>query len=171
KADGSFAYSPAHNFFGLDQFVYRASDTPPGSLDPTTNTDSPIFHGSVPTVSIAVTPTNAPPVAKNDTYTTTQGIPLTVIAPGVLGNDSGPAGDTLNAVLLTNPPHGTVKLNADGSFTYTPNGDFHGLDSFTYRAADITAGSGTTATVTDMNTGGDPSGDVLLTRQDVATVS
>lgn len=171
NADGSFAYSPAHNFFGLDQFVYRASDTPPGSLDPTSDTSSPIFRGSVATVSISVTPTNPPPVAQNDTYTATQGVPLTVIAPGVLGNDSGPAGDTLNAMLLMNPQHGTLTLNADGSFTYTPRDDFHGLDTFTYRAIDITAGTGTTVTASDTNTGGDSNGGVLPTRHDVATVS
>ena len=42
----------------------------------------------------------------------------------------------ITAVLVSGPSHGTLDLNADGSFTYTPNADYHGPDSFTYRAFD-----------------------------------
>ena len=45
-------------------------------------------------------------------------------APGVLGNDTDPDGDPLTAVLVTGPSHGSLTLNADGSFTYTPAADF-----------------------------------------------
>ena len=61
---------------------------------------------------------------------------MTVAAPGVLGNDSDPDGDSLHAVLGSGPSHGTLALNPDGSFTYTPAGNFNGGDSFTYRASD-----------------------------------
>ncbi len=57
---------------------------------------------------------------------------------GVLLNDSDPDGDPLTAVLVTGPAHGTLTLNADGSFTYTPSANFVGVDSFTYRASDGT---------------------------------
>ena len=76
------------------------------------------------------------PVAVADSYTTTQNTALVVAAPGVLANDTDPNGDALTAVLATNPAHGTLALNADGSFTYTPTGGYTGPDSFIYRARD-----------------------------------
>ena len=72
----------------------------------------------------------------SDSYTTTQDTALVVAAPGVLANDTDPNGDALTAVLVTNPAHGTLTLNADGSFTYTPTGGYTGPDSFIYRARD-----------------------------------
>ncbi len=44
--------------------------------------------------------------------------------------------DPLSAVLVSGPSHGTLTLNADGSFTYSPADNFNGSDSFTYRASD-----------------------------------
>ena len=65
-----------------------------------------------------------------------------VAAPGVLSNDSDPdAGDSLSAVKITDPQSGSVTLNANGSFTYTPAAGFAGTDSFTYKASDGTAQS------------------------------
>ena len=66
---------------------------------------------------------------------------------GVLDNDTDPDGDTLTAVLVTGPTNGTLTLNADGSFTYTPTDNFIGTDSFTYTANDGALNSNT-ATVT-----------------------
>ncbi|MFZ5998022.1 MAG: Ig-like domain-containing protein [Nitrospirota bacterium] len=74
---------------------------------------------------------NPMPVAGNDSYSTNANTALNVPAPGVLGNDTGTG---LSAVLVTNVVNGTLTLNADGSFTYTPNMGFSGTDSFTYRA-------------------------------------
>ncbi|RFM31929.1 Ig-like domain-containing protein, partial [Chitinophaga silvisoli] len=54
----------------------------------------------------------------------------------VLTNDTDPEGNALTASLITAPVHGTVVLNADGSFTYTPNKDFNGLDSLKYKVCD-----------------------------------
>ena len=67
-------------------------------------------------------------------------------APGVLGNDSA-RGSHLSATLLTSTFHGTLSLNANGSFSYTPMDGFTGIDLFTYRAtaATPTAGGTTTA--------------------------
>src|SRR5207237_7034740 len=56
--------------------------------------------------------------------------------PGILANDADPDGDALSAVLATFPAHGTLTLNADGSFAYTPYEGFVGTDGFTYRASD-----------------------------------
>ena len=99
----------------------------------------------------------APPVANNDAYTTGQGQVLTVAAPGVLGNDTSPSGNPLSAIKVTDPANGTLMLNADGSFTYTPNAGFSGSDSFTYRASDGTLNSNTaTVSITVTASGGSP---------------
>ena len=77
---------------------------------------------------------NAAPVAADDNYTVAEDGVLTVAAPGVLANDTDADGDTLTAQLVSGPADGTLALNADGSFTYTPAADANGPDSFTYRA-------------------------------------
>jgi VCBS repeat-containing protein len=122
NANGSFAYTPDADFNGSDSFTYRAGD---GTLE-----------SNLATVRIIVTADPDAPVATEDAYSTAEDTTLTVSAPGVLGNDSDPDGDTLSAVLGAEPGHGTLTLNANGSFTYTPDADFNGSDSFTYRAGD-----------------------------------
>ena len=61
---------------------------------------------------------------------------LTVVATGVLGNDTDGDNDPLTAELITDVSHGTLTLNANGSFTYEPAANFYGTDAFTYRAFD-----------------------------------
>ncbi len=90
---------------------------------------------------------NAVPVAADDNYSTNEDTVLHVAAPGVLDNDTDADLDPLSAVKVTDPAHGAVTLNADGSFTYTPETGFSGEDSFTYKANDGTADSNE-ATVT-----------------------
>jgi hypothetical protein len=84
---------------------------------------------------------NRPPVANGDSYTTNYQTLLTVAAPGVLANDSDADGNTLTASLASPPAHGSVVLNANGGFTYTPAAAFSGTDSFRYTASDGTATS------------------------------
>jgi VCBS repeat-containing protein len=60
---------------------------------------------------------------------------------GVLGDDSDPDHDTLSAVRVSAPSHGKLTLNANGSFTYSPDDNFNGSDSYTYRANDDTLDS------------------------------
>ena len=59
---------------------------------------------------------------------------------GVLANDSGDSA-TLTSTMLTQAANGTVEMLGDGTFTYTPDTDFFGADSFTYRATDNTGNS------------------------------
>jgi Big-like domain-containing protein/MBG domain-containing protein len=96
--------------------------------------------------------TNAPPVAKNDAYTTSQDTPLTVPAgTGIIAtNDYDPNDPTSSLTLASNgsPSNGTVTVNPDGSFTYTPNAGFYGTDSFTYVIKDPYGATSNTATVT-----------------------
>ena len=81
---------------------------------------------------------STPPVADDDTFNAPTDT-LTVEAPGVLANDSDADGDSLIAVLVTEPSNGMLTLNRDGSFTYTPNAGFIGTDTFTYLAEETTA--------------------------------
>jgi VCBS repeat-containing protein len=155
NANGSFTYTPAANFNGNDSFTYRASD---GTL-----TSSPA------TVTITVTPVNDSPVAAADAYSTAEDTALTVPAPGVLGNDSDPDGDSLSAVVASQPSHGTLALNASGSFSYTPAANFNGTDSFTYRASDGTLTSSpatVTITVTAVNDSPVAAADAYSTAED-----
>lgn len=80
-------------------------------------------------------PDNNPPTAVNDTFSTT---PSTAVSDNVLTNDSDPDGDALtaNEAPITAPGNGSLTLAADGSFTYTPNDDFLGDDSFRYEVCD-----------------------------------
>jgi VCBS repeat-containing protein len=84
---------------------------------------------------------NSPPTAGDDFYPGTEDQPVSIQAPGVLVNDNDPEQSGLLAQKLTNPAHGTVSLDADGSFVYTPIANFFGDDSFTYRASDGTTTS------------------------------
>ncbi len=121
--DGSFTYTPNSNFNGEDSFTYRVSD---GNLD-----------SNVATVTITVIPVNDAPVAEDDAYVTDEDTLLQVyVTTGLLANDTDIDGDLLQAVLEYGPANGVLTLNPDGSFTYTPNLNFNGEDSFTYRVSD-----------------------------------
>ncbi len=96
-----------------------------------------------------------PPTTVNDTYATPFATPLIVAAPGVLANDTSNGGSGMTAILVTGAANGAVALNANGSFTYTPNAGFAGADSFTYRASD-SGGPGNVATVSLTVTAGTP---------------
>jgi hypothetical protein len=89
------------------------------------------------TIDIAVTAINDNPVAADDEYSTSEDNALTVVAAsGLLSNDSDIDGDALSVVAVSGTIDGVLSLNADGSFVYTPNTNFNGVDSFTYRATD-----------------------------------
>jgi VCBS repeat-containing protein len=97
---------------------------------------------------------NDAPVGMADTYAGGAGGTLTVpAASGVLSNDTDADGDTLTAQVVATATNGTLTLNADGGFTYTPMVGFDGTDTFTYRASDgqLTSNTATvTITVTDL---------------------
>ncbi|MHB8899982.1 MAG: Ig-like domain-containing protein, partial [Thermoguttaceae bacterium] len=135
NSNGSFTYTPAANFSGTDTFTYKATD---GKAD-----------SAAATVTINVTAVNDVPVAVDDPYTVDEDAVLTVnAAAGVLANDTDADGAAGLAVsVVVHPGHGTVTLNTDGSFTYTPTANFSGIDTFTYRVNDGTANS-SPATVT-----------------------
>ncbi|MCP4263376.1 MAG: tandem-95 repeat protein, partial [Planctomycetes bacterium] len=151
NSDGSFNYTPNTNFNGTDSFVYEASDGNGGT--------------DTATVTITVNAVNYAPVAADDAYVTDENTPLTVVAPGVLSNDTDTENDPLTSVLDTDVSNGTLVLNADGSFTYTPDADFNGTDSFTYTADDGNGGTDTATVTITVN----PVNDAPVANDDSAT--
>jgi len=90
----------------------------------------------VPVTMHVVSDLNQAPVAVADAYTMNEDTILTIDAPGVLNNDSDPDSDPITAVLVSDVTNGTLALAADGSFVYTPDADYFGTDTFTYKAND-----------------------------------
>ncbi|WP_448549432.1 Ig-like domain-containing protein [Thalassotalea fusca] len=122
--DGSFVYTPSPNFTGTDSFAYEVQDGQGG-----------LSQGSV---QISIDDLNDPPVALDDAYTTPFDTPLVVTAPGILLNDSDIDGDVITLILtpVENVQNGSLALQADGGFTYTPNAGFTGNDFFVYQIQD-----------------------------------
>src|SRR6185369_16963584 len=96
---------------------------------------------------------------------------LTVSASGVLANDSDVDGNALTAALVSGPAHGTLALDADGSFTYTPAANYNGADSFSYKANDGSLDSNVVTvslSVTPANDAPVAAGDGYTTAEDTA---
>ncbi|SPU43071.1 Ig-like domain-containing protein [Brevundimonas diminuta] len=83
-------------------------------------------------------------MAADDSVTTDEDTPVNGT---VAGNDSTTSGGTLEYVKATDPSNGTVVVNIDGTYTYTPNANFNGTDSFTYTVTDPASGETLTQTV------------------------
>lgn len=131
-ADGTFTYTPQANFNGTDSFTYTLSDSQGGF--------------STAQVSLTVNAINDVPVAATDAYSTLENTSFTVIASdfnALLMNDSDNDGDSLfvNVGASTDPSSGTLSIASDGEFTYTPNNNFSGTDSFNYQLEDGNGGS------------------------------
>ena len=125
NSNGSFTYTPTIGYTGSDSFTYTAND---GSV-----------ASNAATVSLNVV--IPPPVAGNVSYSMDKNNQLSVSTPGLLANCSDTDGDTLTASVVNGPTHGTLTLNSNGSFTYTPTSGYYGADSFTYTANDGTVAS------------------------------
>ena len=97
--------------------------------------DARIYDRALTEVEVQVL-AEAPPVAEGDAYAVEIDGSLNVAAPGVLDNDYDVNDDAITADLVSDVSNGTLALNADGSFTHTPNATWTGTDSFTYRAYD-----------------------------------
>ena len=129
EASGAWSYTPADGFSGNDVFTYTITDAAGAT--------------STGTVHIVVSPPDLPPapIAAADTYTTPYATTLTVVAPGVLENDTGSAPVTVTR--HTGPSHGTLDLTSGGGLTYQPADGFSGPDSFTYTITDDTSRTST----------------------------
>ncbi|MBL4585702.1 MAG: tandem-95 repeat protein, partial [Flavobacteriales bacterium] len=126
NADGSFTYTPNTGFIGEDEFVYTVCDDGTPSL-----CDEATVHIEV----IPITAGNEPPIANADAAQTFENVPVNG---NVLVNDGDPDGDNiiLNTTPITDPTNGSVVMQPDGSFTYTPNTGFIGADTYTYSICD-----------------------------------
>jgi hypothetical protein len=116
----SVSYTPNADYFGPDSFTYSISDGNGGT--------------DTATVTVNVENVNDAPVANNDNYSMNQDTTLTVLpATGVLANDTDIDDAALTAVLVSGPSNAfAFALNADGSFSYTPQPGFTGIDTFDY---------------------------------------
>ena len=140
------------------------------TITDTSNQDT----GSFDQWSITVTSTDAPvphaPVAGDDAFATDEDTPLTVTAAGLLGGDTDEdAGTTLTVAGTGTPAHGELSaVGTDGSFTYTPDADWHGDDTFTYTVSDgaLTDTGTATITVASVNDGPTAQDDALTTDED-----
>ncbi|MDO8955218.1 MAG: PKD domain-containing protein, partial [Gammaproteobacteria bacterium] len=111
-ADGSFTYVPTVGYLGNDTFTYQLSDG--------------LAASNIATVSIRV---RNPSEAHDDVASTNEDTPVVI---NVLANDI----EVNTATVVNAPLHGTLQERADGGFTYTPNADYFGADSFTYKSDD-----------------------------------
>ncbi|MCP4193349.1 MAG: tandem-95 repeat protein [Planctomycetaceae bacterium] len=123
QTDGSFHYLPASNFFGSDRFSYIVNDG--------------VLSSEATEVGLKIEAVNDQPVSIADQYFAVADSLLTVAATeGLLANDSDIDDEFLKVVQVTEPANGQLKLNDDGSFSYTPNPGYLGLDTFQYLASD-----------------------------------
>ncbi|MFZ0324951.1 MAG: Ig-like domain-containing protein, partial [Actinomycetes bacterium] len=134
NGDGTFDYAPDADYFGPDAFTYTVSDGNGGT--------------DTATVNVTVKPVNDAPLAQDDSATTNESQPVTVV---VLGNDSDVDSPLTSAggaavTVTSGPGNGSVAVNGSLSVTYTPNPGFFGSDSFTYQVCDAD-GACDTATV------------------------
>ena len=129
NADGTFTYTPDTGYTGPDSFTYQLDD---GSQ-----------FSNVATVSLDVT--NAAPTGVAADYRLVQDRTLSAVTPGLLAFAQDADGDALSVSLVEDVFHGTLTLNSNGLFTYTPEAGYTGDDSFTYQLSD---GLATSAAVT-----------------------
>jgi VCBS repeat-containing protein len=125
NSDGSFAYTPDDNFAGTDEFTYRADD---GQL-----------LGDPATVTLVVAAVNHAPTARDDAAESREDTPLTIPVADLLANDDDQDGDRLQVLIVVSaePAHGKLSVGGSGDrVVYTPDPNYHGTDSFEYRASD-----------------------------------
>ena len=100
-------------------------------------------------IEVEITPVEDPPTLVNDSYMGLEDVAQSISGTvGLLANDLNPDLSPLSASVKQLPSHGTIELQANGSFVYTPNPDWHGVDSFTYGVSSATTDYPEEATVT-----------------------
>jgi VCBS repeat-containing protein len=147
NAQGQYTYTPDLNFNGSDSFIIKVSDGIAPPVDAVVNVTVNAVNAVPVVVSPAVASTN------EDTQLVGQ----------VSATDVD--GDTLTYQVGTNAQHGTVSVNAQGQYIYTPDLNFNGNDSFIIKVSD-----GTALVDAVVNVAVAPVNDAPTTVDDVATV-
>ncbi len=148
---GQIRYTPNADFNGEDTFTYTVSDGAGGT--------------ALGSVAVTVEPVNDVPVAEADKAATAE---ETAVLIDVLGNDSDIDGDSLGVDSVGKAANGTVEI-VGNQVRYTPNENFNGEDSFTYKVGDGaggTAESTVTVQVTPVNDAPVAADDAVTTRED-----
>jgi len=121
NSNGTFTYTPNLNYFGTDNFIYEVCDNA-----------TPVLCGTA-IVNIVINSVNDSPTAVSDLFTSTED---NQIIGNLLTNDSDTDGNILSATVMNTPANGTVIMQPNGDFTYTPNANYFGSDAFTYQVCD-----------------------------------
>lgn len=125
--EATVTYSPGPNYNGPDSFNFKVNDG--------------IADSNVSTVSVNVIAVNDPPLAANDSKSTSQDTPLNFPAGDLTANDvAGPANEsaqtlTVTSAIATANTHGTVTLSG-GMVIYSPDTNYSGPASFDYQVCD-----------------------------------
>lgn len=143
-ADGSFSFEPEADYTGPVTVGYTIRDS----------------NGATDTAVVNITVTeNQKPSAADDFYSVVENGVLNIPAPGLLGNDSDPDGDTFAATTFfgSDPNIDTLSVQPDGSFKLEPDADYDGPITFDYVITDSHGGTDTgrayvTVTATDPST-------------------
>ncbi|MEI6132202.1 MAG: Ig-like domain-containing protein [Bacillota bacterium] len=133
NANGSYLYTPTAGFFGTDTFSIKADNAHSGI--------------AISTITATVQENSAPELS-NYSFTTVKKIALNSAVSGADLN-----GDVLTYSKNSDPTHGSVTVNSNGTFVYTPSGSYQGADSFKITVSDAYGGSATaTISVSVINT-------------------
>ncbi|MCC6166182.1 MAG: tandem-95 repeat protein [Caldilineaceae bacterium] len=122
---GSFGYTPNANFNGSDSFIYEICDS--------------LAACDTAIVTITVTSINVAPVVVDDSAVTSEDTPVTIDAAANdmdVDDNLAPGSANTACAACTASSYGVVVNNGDGSFGYTPNLGFTGVDSFVYQICD-----------------------------------
>jgi gliding motility-associated-like protein len=150
----NYTYTPNANYNGADSFTFNAND---GSVD-----------SNIAMVSIMVSPVNDLPVSTDQTIATPEDTPVVIVL-----SATDIDGNTLSYTIVTPPAHGTVSCTTCESPTYTPNINYNGTDSFTYKANDGTADSNIAAisiTISPVNDAPVADNQSVTVQEDIASV-
>lgn len=137
NADGTITYQPNPGFIGTDSFDYTVSDG----------------NGASASASVTIrviAETSSAPVAVDDSALASKGGTVTI---PVLTNDYDPDGDTLSIIEVTQGSKGSVRINTDGTLSYTAARNFNNTDSFGYTISDGNHSVSATVNVSASNDG------------------
>ena len=121
NAEGNIEFTPVADFNGIALIEYTITD------------GAKTFTGLA---RVNVAPVNDAPIASNDTATTEEDAPITILAADLLGNDSDVDRDTLSISSVDNAINGTAIVNADGDIEFTPDANFSGTATIDYTVSD-----------------------------------